>query len=139
MFVARMIYHDAGVSADHLITKILNYPCYPRDRVIVDHRRNRVVKFVTALAVVDVTAVPKDENCPICRAPFEEAVPEDCDHAIRKTACGHLYGHDCLVGGIAAAGNLLCSLCRQDMAVLGKPSSDSHRPRGPFLWSSLFS
>jgi hypothetical protein len=112
MAIGRILYDSNGMSKEDIIAAVLESSDYP---LIVDQRRPRVVKFVTALAIVDVSAIPHDERCPVC-----EAAPEEWDHTIRKTPCGHLYGHDCLVEALAATADMLCPLCRQDMTVVGK-------------------
>jgi hypothetical protein len=115
MPLARILANSGTMSTEAIVEAVLADPRYPADRVFLCVRRNATL-YVKSLESIEVSAVPHDERCPICRAGFEEAVPEDWDHTIRKTACGHLYGQCCLIEALTASADCLCPYCRQDLS-----------------------
>jgi hypothetical protein len=125
MPLAQILAYSRNMAADAIIAAVLEDPRYPSDRMFLDMRR-RAMSFVAALAKVEISAVSYDRQCPVCRAGFEETVPEDRDHTVRKTPYGHLYGHDCLVEALTVAINNPCPLCRRNLSKMGIWSFSSY-------------
>jgi hypothetical protein len=81
-----------------------------------DFSREIATAFVTALPTVELSAIPEDEiRCPHCWGNWDEASPPDVNHAVKKTPCGHLFGHDCLVKGLIGK-PATCPMCRQELS-----------------------
>jgi len=89
--------------------------------VVVSFTKETATDFVTALPTVDISSIPKEDlRCPHCWLDFDEVYPPDVNHTVKKTVCGHTFGHDCLVESLIGkpATAPPCPMCRQDMAAL---------------------
>lgn len=77
--------------------------------------RQGAAAFVAALP--SVSSIPEyDVQCPLCWEGWAEAQQPHVNHTVKKTPCGHLFGHDCLLAAIQTAGPRLCPMCRRDMS-----------------------
>jgi len=124
--IFQIILSSTGVSTMALREEIVAY-CHAAEAylhaadVAQESSRSTAIAFVTALLTVDISAMSQEEklgHCGFCWSDWDEASPPSVNHAIKKTPCGHLFGHHCLVECLKV--DKLCPLCRQDMVALSK-------------------
>lgn len=71
------------------------------------------------LEPVEISSLAEDErNCSICLKAFESSESKGLEGPC-KTACGHIFGSDCIRKWIET--EVSCSVCRHDLVALDTP------------------